>query len=104
MKRLVYSFIILVVLYAIYFDLKSGTLPAANDKAIEVSTQEVEQIPFFQKKVEPGETVLTIVEENIRKPLPVSISRVINDFKSLNQGTNPEEIKSSEIYKFPKYK
>ena len=48
--------------------------------------------PAFEKEVEPGETVISIVEHQIEKPLPVSIEELIQDFRKLNPGQAPEKI------------
>ncbi|KAB2338533.1 hypothetical protein F7731_02955 [Cytobacillus depressus] len=103
MKRLSLFLISILIIYVIYYDLTNGTLPADKEPAIEVMTKSETTLPFFEKKVSSGDTVLSIIERNIKGPLSVSISEVIIDFKSLNDGLKPEEIKSGIIYKFPDY-
>ncbi|ERN54796.1 hypothetical protein M3689_04610 [Alkalihalophilus marmarensis] len=120
MKRIGFGLIILIILYSVYYDLTIGTLPngltAAPEETVdieeaesvmtnEVSEEPVITEPFVEVVVEPGYTVLSIVEhlhEGI-VPFPASIQEVIFDFKHLNQGIEPENIQIGETYKFPYY-
>lgn len=108
MKRLFIAFIAVLVLYAIYHDLTQGSISlpeeTTEEKAVPASTPPSSTIPFKEKTVKPGDTVLSIVEKNSKGPLPVSISKVISDFQKLNEGIKPEEIQIGKAYKFPKYK
>lgn len=107
MKRLVIALIAVLVLYAIYYDLTKGTIAlpdkTTEEEAIPASSTPKINIPFQEKTVKPGDTVLTIVEKTSDGPLPVSISKVISDFKKLNDGIPPEEIQIGKAYKFPTY-
>ncbi|WP_042458418.1 LysM peptidoglycan-binding domain-containing protein [Neobacillus dielmonensis] len=107
MKKLIGLLIGILIIYVIYFDLTKGTLelPSVETKpANAVATLEVEtKIPSFSVKVKPGETVISIVEHHIDKPLPVSISDLIEDFKQLNPGESPEKIRIGSTYHFPDY-
>ena len=106
MKKFLGVLLSLIVLYAIYFDLTTGTLPQASSQkadAVIQTTKTTATIPYFEAKVEPGETVLTIVEHQIKKPLPVSISKLIRDFQALNTGKTAETIQIGQTYRFPDY-
>ena len=109
MKRLAIFLITILVLYVIYFDLTKGTLPNENDPVIEAMAKDNKDhidtsIPYFEEKVSSGDTVLSVVENNMNGPLSVSIDEVIADFKNLNNGLSPEKIKSGFVYKFPDYR
>ena len=104
MKRLLSFLVTILILYVIYFDLTTGTLPVAKVENINMNSANDEAIPYFEKKVSSGETVLTIVEGKIDGPLPVSITQMITDFKQLNNGLQPEQLISGRIYRFPEYK
>jgi hypothetical protein len=107
LKKLIGALITVLVLYVIYHDITLGTLPKDNKEniAVQVSTSNVEtEIPYFEKVVNPGDTVLSIVEKKSKHPLSVSISKVIADFEKLNGETKPEEIQIGNTYKFPIYK
>jgi hypothetical protein len=104
MKRIAGILLSVLVIYVIYYDLSQGTLPAGKEQVLEASTQPAESgMSYFEKKVSPGETVLSIVELNLDGPIPVSIDEVVSDFSKLNSGMEPEEINSGKTYKFPKY-
>lgn len=106
MKRFVGAILSVLILYVIYYDFTKGTLPTESNEqnSVPVSTTTTTNIPFFEVKVKPGETVLTIVEKKLDKPLPVSITRLINDFEQLNDGDKPEEIRIGKQYRFPDYR
>jgi hypothetical protein len=112
MKKLAGFLVLLIVVYSIYNDLSAGTLPAANmQKAESVEIEEkaikdkksVNEIPFFEHEVKPGDTVLSVLDSNLENPLEVPVSKAVEDFKKLNDGTDPQKIKFGKIYKFPDY-
>ncbi|MBB6446013.1 hypothetical protein [Bacillus benzoevorans] len=110
MKRLVMIIAAAVILYAIYYDINYGTLPATSNfapvtrKTDDVTTAKNKSpLPYYEKKVSPGDTVLSLVEEQLNDSIPVPLSNVVSDFKKLNNGLSPTEIQAGKIYKFPKY-
>jgi hypothetical protein len=115
MKKLAGFLLLLIVVYSIYNDLSAGTLPAANmHKAESVEIEEkqeneikdkksVTEIPFFEHEVKPGDTVLSVLDSNSESPLEVPVSKAVEDFKKLNDGTDPQKIKFGKTYKFPDY-
>ncbi|MFE8695420.1 hypothetical protein ACFYKT_03490 [Cytobacillus sp. FJAT-53684] len=103
MKRLVALLLSALTIFVIYYDLSKGTLPTDDEPIIEAASMTNITEAFFEKKVNPGETVLSIIEQKMNGPLPVSITDVIIDFSNLNNGLKPEELKYGETYKFPVY-
>lgn len=112
MKKLAGLFVFLLIAYAVYNDLSIGTLPAAKMQAPEISTTEKaeeaaaqtsQEIPFFEHEVLPGDTVLSVIDSFLDSPLDVPVSQAVEDFKKLNNGTDPQKIKFGNIYKFPDY-
>jgi hypothetical protein len=109
MKKLLSLFVFLLVVYVIYYDLTTGTLPVPIEKttvAQENNREEkttAKQKNYFVQKVKSGDTVLSIVEKNLDDSLPVSIEDVITDFQNLNNGLQPEDIQPGNKYKFPDY-
>ncbi|MBO0959485.1 hypothetical protein J1P26_07030 [Neobacillus sp. MM2021_6] len=108
MKKLFGFLFAILVLYVIYFDLTVGTLPTSNAKQVDVKVAAdansfTSDIPSFEAKVKPGETVISIVEHELNKPLPVSITELINDFRELNPKQSPEKIQIGSTYHFPDY-
>ncbi|KHF41848.1 hypothetical protein [Halalkalibacter okhensis] len=118
MKRIGIFFIILVILYSTYYDLTIGTLPnglshtASHPQADSIEQLDVAELqetmaeefePFKEMVVEPGHTVLSIVEHLHEGPISASIQEIVHDFQELNGGTKPEEIQIGKKYFFPIY-
>jgi hypothetical protein len=109
MKKFLGLLLSILIIYVIYFDLTIGTLPSPSNGTVEATNDKTEvekpdaDIPFFTEQVKPGETVISIVEHQLGKPLPVSISELIGDFKALNPGKSPEKIQIGSTYHFPDY-
>ncbi|WP_042355037.1 LysM peptidoglycan-binding domain-containing protein [Bacillus rubiinfantis] len=107
MKKLLGLLFAILLIYVIYIDLTVGTLPSAatigQEFTSERATNQPAGIPSFEAKVKPGETVMTIVEKHLGKPLPVPISELIADFSKLNPGKTPEKIQIGATYQFPDY-
>lgn len=112
MKKLAGLFVILIVAYAIYNDLSIGTLPAAKmlnqetskeGKPESAEIEAIQEIPYFEHEVKPGDTVLSVLDRNSDSPLEVPVSQAVKDFKQLNDGTDPQKIKFGNTYKFPDY-
>lgn len=114
MKKLAGLLVFLLVTYAVYNDLSIGTLPAVKMQNLETSEMEkieiekaekhsAQEIPFFEHEVLPGDTVLSVIDRYMDNPLEVPVSQAVEDFKKLNDGTNPQKIKFGTIYKFPDY-
>lgn len=110
MKKLAGFLFIVLLIYSVYHDMNYGTLPTAVSP---VETEEKEpsptdksdktDSPYFEKKIQPGDTVLSVLEKRFDGPLPVPISTIIKDFHSLNNGMDPKEIQLGKSYKFPEY-
>lgn len=105
MKRLFTIFICLLTIYVIYYDLNHGTLNVKEEPSIEVqaASSDSANTGYFEHEVKAGETVLTIMEKETTKTLPVSIDTLIEDFKQLNKGVSPEDIQVGKSYTFPDY-
>ncbi|MCM3761465.1 hypothetical protein M3212_11790 [Alkalihalobacillus oceani] len=116
MKRLVTVAVVSMILYCTYYDLSIGTLPNGLTKAAETEQEEqshpggeqpvpppLAQAPYQEVIVEPGHTVLSIVEHLHEGPIPASIQEIVYDFKELNQGLEPEDMQIGKVYRFPLY-
>ncbi|MGG1677429.1 hypothetical protein ACIFOT_16960 [Neobacillus sp. NRS-1170] len=107
MKKLFGFLLTVLIIYVIYLDLTVGTLTPSPVKQVDAKVETVMKkatgLPSFEAKVKPGETVISIVEHRLEKPLPVAITDLIEDFKKLNQGHNPEKIQIGSTYHFPDY-
>ncbi|ARK29366.1 hypothetical protein [Halalkalibacter krulwichiae] len=116
MKRIGTILIILVILYSTYYDLTIGTLPNGLTEAAETNIDEmtteslsdesenlVQFEPFQEVTIEPGQTVLSIVEHLHEGPISASIQEIVFDFQELNDGLKPEDIQIGKTYLFPVY-
>lgn len=109
MKKLIGFLFIVVVVFSIYNDFNSGSLPAAvnenktKDKIPSLETNN-NGTPYFEKEIQPGDTVISVLENELNEPIPVPIGDVVTDFSNLNEGILPEEIKYGQTYKFPDYR
>lgn len=97
MKKLLFFVGFCLVAYSIYFDINVGTLPAYSLENMDKKDEN-----YYNIKVEPGDTVLSLVEKK-EGTLPVPIDQIIEDFTLLNDGINPEEIKIGQTYRFKNY-
>lgn len=115
MKRLGIFFLVMIVSYSIYYDLKAGTLPKVEETAAQVIATDTEETPVeetdeeefeiehMEVKIKSGDTVLSLMEQMLDGPLPVSIDQLIEDFETLNEGQSPQDIQVGKVYKLPKY-
>ena len=107
MKKLFGILFTILVIYVIYLDLTVGTLAPPTSQRVDSKPVSIVKhqtsMPSFEAKVKPGETVISIVEHRLEKPLPVAITDLIEDFKKLNPGHNPEKIQIGATYQFPDY-
>ena len=97
MKRLILFIGFCTVAYSIYFDISVGTLPAYSSENMDKMNEN-----YYNIKVEPGDTVLSIIEKN-EGTIPVPIDQMIEDFSLLNNGMKPEEIEIGQTYRFKNY-
>ncbi|MFC3882936.1 hypothetical protein ACFOU2_05225 [Bacillus songklensis] len=112
MKRLGFLMVMIFVIYVVQYDIRYGTLP--HDKAVAVNTKPTKEsfreknsqsdVLYLTVKVKAGDTVLSIVEQLAQDSVPVSIEKVVKDFKTLNKGMSPQSIQIGKEYKFPLYK
>lgn len=99
MNRVFVLMFIAICIYAIYFDFTIGTLPKAEEKEVDAMDSDLK---YAYVTVEPGDTVLSLIEEVAGFPSGVPIEKMINDFVDLN-GILPEQIQPGVTYKIPVY-
>ncbi len=99
MNRVFVLMFIAICIYAIYFDFTIGTLPKAEEKEVDAMDSDLK---YAYVTVEPGDTVLSLIEEIGGFPSSMSIEEMINDFIDLN-GILPEQIQPGVTYKIPVY-
>lgn len=102
MKKLIGLLLAALVIYTMYYDLHTGTLPD-SPKAQASSAQQKENVmPSKKVKVKPGATVLSI-SEHLNQNATVPIQKVIDDFEKLNPNVKANRITIGETYQFPVY-
>ena len=102
-KKIILLLLFAVSIYAIYFDLKHGTLPATPvPVTASVDNKNKEEIPYFEETVQAGDTLLSIMERKEGK-LSKPIHMIMLDFQKLNNGISPHELQIGKTYKFPSY-
>ncbi|MGE7601209.1 hypothetical protein ACQKL5_01775 [Peribacillus sp. NPDC097675] len=109
MKRILLFISFCFILFIIYFDLTTGTLPTSQltstpvQPSLPVDKPENPSIAYKEILIKPGDTLLSIIEkekEATNKP----IEEIISDFQSLNEGLQPENMQIGKTYKIPIYK
>ncbi|BDG46503.1 MULTISPECIES: LysM domain-containing protein [Parageobacillus] len=107
MKKAITIFVICLSIYIIYHDVTTGTLSismktAAGPERAADGKKHV-SIPYQTVTVNPGDTLLSIMERQQNGPLPVSIDKVIADFEALNPGEKAQTLQIGKKYKIPVY-
>ncbi len=120
LKRIGLFLIVLIILYSTYYDLTIGTLPNGLTKQAQAINEETEvknqkldnnidpntlvhNDPYQEVVVEPGYTVLSIVEHLHQGPISPSIQEIMYDFEQLNPGTKADSLQIGKTYLFPIY-
>lgn len=92
--------IIVSVLYAVYQDLTTSHTPAEHSN--EVIREEI-NFQVKQIKVQPGDTVLSIMEKLHENFDSMQIEQIMHDFQLLNPNADPYSLKEGTLYYFPYY-
>ncbi|MHC0035897.1 hypothetical protein [Pseudoneobacillus sp. C159] len=103
MGKFIGTLIGLFVAFIIFFDLTNGTLPQTKETQEPIEVMGNVTLPFFKRKIVAGDTVLSVIENNLKAPIPVSIDQVVSDFVKLNEGASPNKIQIGKTYRFPDY-
>ncbi|WP_138415769.1 hypothetical protein [Aquibacillus sediminis] len=134
LKKLLLTFFIILFLSSIFNDLTTGTIvqeispsqptekeeqernkspsnsmPPEDQMEVAEPSQsypkETEKYQVVQQAIQPGDTVLSVVESlNSEHNNAFQMEEIINDFKALNPGVDPHQIKPDQHYYFPRYK
>ncbi|MEF2292043.1 MULTISPECIES: hypothetical protein [Virgibacillus] len=103
-KKLFSLFICIMAIYIIYQDITQESPHSRIE--LEKHSDMISPTMFHvvPVKVEPNDTVLSIVEQinpNIQNEL--NVKRILNDFKLSNPNADPFSLTTGKIYYFPKY-
>lgn len=109
MKRILLFISFCFILFIIYFDLTTGTLPTSQltstpvQPSLPVDKPVDPSMAYKEILIEPGDTLLSIME-NDKEASNQPIEDIISDFQSLNEGLQPENMQIGKTYKIPIYK
>jgi len=106
-KKMILWGLFILIGWTSFYDVTTGTLSfidGSKPAIIHAETIEHNQpaIPNEPVTIKPGDTVLS-VHEQINPKAKISIQKVIEDFRKLNKGTNPNHIQMGQSYRFPTY-
>lgn len=107
-KRLFFYLIIFLFIASLYRDLTIGTPPFNDSKLEQIQQiypedQKEDKLSAVQVRVQPGDTVLSIIEK-INHQLPeLDIEQMMIDFKTMNPNIDPYHLQTDSIYYFPVY-
>lgn len=112
MKRIGYPILLLIIILGIRHDLTGGTLtedesahlapPPSHNQEPVTNTATIDE-PHQEVIIEPGQTVLSIVERLHGGQVDISIDQILIDFKRLNIEVNPNALQIGKSYRFPLY-
>ncbi|MFP7334123.1 hypothetical protein SFC23_12270 [Shouchella clausii] len=111
MKRIFYGIVLVIVILGIHHDLTGGTF--AEEKGtppapLAVQVEEVQgedepSLPYQEVIIEPGQTVLSVVEHLHGRQVDRPIESIIADFRELNEQMEPNALQVGGRYRFPLY-
>ncbi len=108
MKRLLSFLIICFVLFIVYHDITTGTLPKSvptkmKEPSLPVTQSERKStLNYIEITMKPGDTLLSIIERE-EGTLTQPIETIVTDFQELNEGLKPEKMQIGKTYKIPTY-
>ncbi len=104
MKKLLFYLFMLVVFYAIYYDLNKGTLPESVTSAqVQHTSSQTPALPYQEVVVQPGDTVISLYEQYSSSNRSISINELTKDFISLNNGASPYSLQPGKKIRIPLY-
>lgn len=99
MKRLIVLLSILLSLFIVYYDLKSGTIPQNAMPVSAAAHAASDGIEYKTVTVKPGDTVFSIIGQT-----GVPADQMAEDFEELNPNVKAGSIQTGVTYKFPVYR
>ncbi|WP_041090285.1 LysM peptidoglycan-binding domain-containing protein [Jeotgalibacillus soli] len=97
MKRLAFI-LIPILLFTLYIDLTKGTIPSPAQPLV---TSEINGDALYVT-VSRGDTLLSIMEKNGLSSSSIDIDALTHEFKRLNNGIEPKEMKAGSRYYIPR--
>jgi len=105
MKKLIILGLFALAGWTSFYDITVGTLnflPGTHRTEASPRVQQTDGLTYRTVTVEPGDTVLS-VHERLNPAAHIAIEKVLNDFRTLNGGQDPNHIQIGASYRFPVY-
>ncbi|GGJ47851.1 hypothetical protein [Virgibacillus salexigens] len=105
LKKLAIWLLIILMLSIIYKDISNISITNDGPQLKQQKEQPIfSSYHVITKKVQAGETVLSIMEEiNQSKLNHLNIEKIIQDFQTVNPHTDPFRLEVGKYYHFPAY-
>ncbi|GIN10625.1 hypothetical protein J26TS2_04920 [Shouchella clausii] len=113
MKRILFGIVLIIVILGIHHDLTGGTFAEEKESrtpptplTVQVEEDQGENepsLPYQEVIIEPGQTVLSVVEHLHGHQVDRPIESIIADFRELNEQMEPNALQVGERYRFPLY-
>jgi hypothetical protein len=97
-KKICYYTVGILLIYTVSLDLNIPKDHGANQVQLEEANYQIRKI-----KVEPGDTLLSIIESIHENHVPYKTNQLIRDFKQLNPQADPYLLQENTFYYFPYY-
>ncbi len=104
-KRLSIYLLLILLFVSIYKDLTIDDTTKIKSKSKITQFTDAREISSIRIRVDPGDTVLSIVEQ-VNKDNHISkidITEIITDFEKINPNVDPYELRPNHFYYFPLY-
>lgn len=96
----------LLIVYTAYHDVTKGTLVHKQAKTVHAQQEKTKgaSLPYQIVEIKAGDTLLSLIEQRQKGPLPVPMETLIRDFESLNPGVKATALQIGKSYKIPVYR
>lgn len=106
-KRLLFYFIIILLIISLYKDLTDGSFSFNHNKLGQIQqiypNEQETKLTVVAVRVQAGDTLLSITEQINQQTLELDIDQMINDFKTLNPTIDPFHLEPNSVYYFRIY-
>ncbi len=105
-KKWILTIICILTALSIYHDVfpTEQSIPPENVQVQSFEQKQIEKIYVIERTIEPGDTLLSIIEDiHVHTTTAFDMDTVIHDFKRINKGTDPYDLRINKTYYFPLY-
>ncbi|SDC32400.1 hypothetical protein [Shouchella lonarensis] len=98
MKKLTFAIVSLLIVLGVRHDLSNGSVQIQEKDSLPTVTA-----PYQEVIIQPGQTILSVVERLHDQPVSVPIEKIVDDFHQLNGMKQTETLQIGQTYRFPLY-